>query len=170
MMKLKNIILVLGLAATSVVQQSMPAKALTAGTSITGSINFGGGSTNYYDPVNGGVPTGQGYENASDAYNSATVPLSNSTVEFGYQDPANIPPSSRTQSDPESYSMMYKEFPGMIKAIWIRIVSGVDPEEEKSKNSPERFEKAFKRVPREVWRTFSDVRELDGLAERLVSS
>ncbi|KAF3282244.1 hypothetical protein TWF970_001657 [Orbilia oligospora] len=72
-----------------------------------------------------------------------------------------------TQTDPETYVEMYKAFPEAIKVIWIRVVTGVDEAEEKKKNSAERFEKAFKDVPKEVWKTFHDVSELGGLAEGL---
>ena len=44
--------------------------------------------------------------------------------------------------------------------IWIRIVEGVNPSKEKTLNAPERFEKAFKGVPREVWKTFKQPAEL----------
>ncbi|KAF3941501.1 hypothetical protein ABW19_dt0200590 [Dactylella cylindrospora] len=72
-----------------------------------------------------------------------------------------------TQTDAESYAEMYKKYPGTIKVIWIRLVTGVDEAEEKKKNSPERFEKAFSGVPKEVWKTFHDVKELGGLVESL---
>ncbi|EPS41611.1 hypothetical protein H072_4492 [Dactylellina haptotyla CBS 200.50] len=72
-----------------------------------------------------------------------------------------------TQTDPESYAEMYKAFPGAIKAIWIRVVTGVDEAEEKKKNSLDRFEKAFEGVPKEIWKTFHQVSELEGFAERL---
>ncbi|KAF3935377.1 hypothetical protein ABW20_dc0100650 [Dactylellina cionopaga] len=72
-----------------------------------------------------------------------------------------------TQTDPESYAEMYKAFPGAVKAIWIRVVTGVDEKEEKVKNSTERFEKAFDGVPRDIWKTFHHTSELEGFAERL---
>jgi hypothetical protein len=69
--------------------QSAPAKAVTVGDQITGSLSFGGGSTNYFNPSNGGVPSGQGYLNAPDKFNSNVVPLSDTSTEFGYSDAAN---------------------------------------------------------------------------------
>ncbi|KAF3905911.1 hypothetical protein ABW21_db0200216 [Orbilia brochopaga] len=72
-----------------------------------------------------------------------------------------------TQTDPESYAEMYKAFPGAIKAIWIRLVTGVNETEEAQKNSADRFKKAFDGVPAGVWKTFHDVQELAGLAEGL---
>lgn len=63
-----------------------------------------------------------------------------------------------TQSDPESYAEMYKEFPGWIHAIYIRKV--VDAPFMDQKNSPERFQKAFKDVPEHVWRVFVSPVEL----------
>jgi hypothetical protein len=56
--------------------------------------------------------------------------------------------------------MRYRKYPGWITAIWIRIVEGVNPEKEKDLNAPERFEKAFEGVPRQVWRTFKDPAEM----------
>ena len=76
-----------------------------------------------------------------------------------------------TQTDPEAYGTMfikceklsksrYRTYPGWIKTIWIRVVSGVNPEKEETLNAPERFETAFEGVPREAWRTFTDPSEL----------
>jgi len=75
------------------------------------------------------------------------------------------------QTDPEAYGNMYfgnsgntnnryRKYPGWIKAIWIRIVEGVDPSAEETLNAPKRFEKAFKDIPRDAWRTFKDPLEL----------
>ncbi|EWC43781.1 hypothetical protein DRE_07346 [Drechslerella stenobrocha 248] len=72
-----------------------------------------------------------------------------------------------TQTDPEAYAEIFKAFPGAIKAIWIRVVTGVSPAEEAKKNSADRFEKAFDGIPKEIWKTFHDVAELAGLAEGL---
>ena len=76
-----------------------------------------------------------------------------------------------TQRDPETYAAMYvaylenlngryRKYPGWIKQIWIRVVEGVDPKDEKELNAMERFEKAFSGVPRYAWRIFKDPREL----------
>jgi hypothetical protein len=41
------------------------------------------------------------------------------------------------------------------------LVVGVNPAEEKDLNAPERFEKAFENVPRNVWRVFENAEELN---------
>jgi len=56
----------------------------------------------------------------------------------------------------------YHEFPGWIEKIWIHIVTGVNPKEEKSKNAPERFQTAFTGIPTDVWTTFESPSELAG--------
>ncbi|TPX19921.1 hypothetical protein DIZ76_017716 [Coccidioides immitis] len=70
-----------------------------------------------------------------------------------------------TQSDPEAYAEMYEKHGPWIKAIFIRKVMGLPNMEEK--NSPERFDKAFKKVPRTVWRVFEDPEELYGPVNEL---
>jgi len=66
-----------------------------------------------------------------------------------------------TQSDPESYGQMYRENPGWIKAIFIRKVTGIsEVDMDKEKNAPERFEKAFEKVPADIWHVFEDPKEL----------
>ena len=76
-----------------------------------------------------------------------------------------------TQKDPEAYGTMfacfedgsngsYHRYPGWVKAIWIHVVEGVDPDAEKTLNAPERFEKAFAGIPRQVWRKFKNPEDL----------
>lgn len=66
-----------------------------------------------------------------------------------------------TQSDPEAYGDMYRKFGGnWMKRIFIRKVVGVEGMNVKEKNAPERFEKAFKDVPKDVWTVFEDPNEL----------
>ena len=72
---------VLGLAACPM----RAARAGLIGTSVTGSLNFGGGGTNYFDPANGFVPAGFG--NSSPG--GPTVVISNAYAEFGFADGAN---------------------------------------------------------------------------------
>ncbi|RPB00699.1 hypothetical protein L873DRAFT_1804784 [Choiromyces venosus 120613-1] len=72
-----------------------------------------------------------------------------------------------TQTDPEAYATIYKEFRERVGAIWIRLVKGVDEEKEKQLNSVKRFEKAFDGVPSHVWRTFELPGELEGCAGEL---
>ncbi|KAI0196938.1 hypothetical protein F4808DRAFT_452624 [Astrocystis sublimbata] len=61
-----------------------------------------------------------------------------------------------TQSDPEAYGEMYRRYPGWIKAILIRKVEDIAAIGIEAKNEPERFEKAFEDIPRDVWHVFSD--------------
>ena len=60
-----------------------PNYAALIGTSVTGSLEFNGGPLNFFDPVFGFVPNG--YLNSA----GTTVTISNSAVEFGYDDSAN---------------------------------------------------------------------------------
>ncbi|KAI0454227.1 hypothetical protein F5B21DRAFT_514826 [Xylaria acuta] len=61
-----------------------------------------------------------------------------------------------TQSDPEAYGEIYRRYPHWIKAIFIRKVEDIAAIGIEAKNEPERFETAFKDVPRDVWHVFSD--------------
>ncbi|EDU43436.1 DUF2183 domain containing protein [Pyrenophora tritici-repentis] len=65
-----------------------------------------------------------------------------------------------TQTDPESYGEAYRKFGKWIGAIYIRKVTGIAEMDEAQKNSPERFEKAFKGVPKDLWYIFEDPQEL----------
>ncbi|KAF1844315.1 uncharacterized protein K460DRAFT_379282 [Cucurbitaria berberidis CBS 394.84] len=65
-----------------------------------------------------------------------------------------------TQSDPEAYGEAYRRHPKWIGAIYIRKVTGVAEMDENKKNDPERFERAFKDVPRDIWYVFEDPQEL----------
>lgn len=69
-----------------------------------------------------------------------------------------------TQSDPEAYGEAARKYPGWIKAVFIRKVSGIAYMDEKTKNAPERFEKAFAGLDRRLWCVFTDPREV---AERI---
>lgn len=53
----------------------------------------------------------------------------------------------------------YRAFPDWIKVILIRKVTDIAAIGIESKNEPERFEKAFKDVPRSVWHVFDDPAE-----------
>lgn len=64
----------------------------------------------------------------------------------------------------------YKAHPTTVKAIFIRRVSGVDPTLEKTLNAPERFETAFKGIPKGIWKVFDDPAELDGNVNALVNA
>jgi hypothetical protein len=61
----------------------LPASAALVGTSVTGSLQFNGGSANFFDPVYGFVPSG--YLNSA----GTTVTVSGSAAEFGYDDGGN---------------------------------------------------------------------------------
>ena len=61
----------------------IPGRASLLGTQVTGSLLFQGHPLNYFDPVNGFVPTG--YENAS----GTTVKIAEPAIEFGAVFPAN---------------------------------------------------------------------------------
>jgi hypothetical protein len=73
-----------------------------------------------------------------------------------------------TQSDPESYAEVYRKHPEWIKAIYIRKVE--DAPFMKRKNEDQRFEEAFKDVPRNVWRVFLEPQELEQSVRELASS
>lgn len=64
-----------------------------------------------------------------------------------------------TQSDPEAYGEIYRTIPGWIKMIFIRKATDVAAFGIDEKNQPERFERAFKDVPREAWHVFEDPAE-----------
>ena len=73
-----------------------------------------------------------------------------------------------TQSDPEAYGDMYRRFGGgWIQKVFIRKVTDVSEMKDSEKNKDERFEKAFRDVPREVWRVFEDPAELFEEVDRL---
>ena len=65
-----------------------------------------------------------------------------------------------TQSDPEAYGDMCRKYPGWVKAVFIRKVVDVAEMKDTDKNTPERFERAFKGVDGNVWKTFEDPKEL----------
>lgn len=68
-----------------------------------------------------------------------------------------------TQKDPEAYAAIEKRHPGWIKAIYIRRVEDqrdlLDPNLS-DRNSPERFEEAFKDLDRQMWTIFDDPDEV----------
>lgn len=65
-----------------------------------------------------------------------------------------------TQTDPEAYGEIARRYPGWVRAIFIRKVSGVANMNETEKNSMERFEKAFKDLDRRLWHVFTEPKEL----------
>lgn len=72
-----------------------------------------------------------------------------------------------TQSDAEAYGDICRQFPGWVKAVFIRKVTGVAEMDDSGKNEDERFEVAFRNVPRHIWRTFEEPKELFEAVERL---
>ena len=72
-----------------------------------------------------------------------------------------------TQSDPEAYGDVCRKFPGWIKRVFIRRVEDVSEMEGTDKNTPERFERAFRGVDKSVWTTFKDPSELREAVEKL---
>ncbi|KAL8668581.1 MAG: hypothetical protein Q9168_006791 [Polycauliona sp. 1 TL-2023] len=72
-----------------------------------------------------------------------------------------------TQSDPEAYGNIYRKHDGWVKKIFIRKVTDVAEMDREEKNSPERFEKAFKDVPKDVWQVFEDPNELYAAVDAL---
>ncbi|TDZ39482.1 Phosphatidate phosphatase APP1 [Colletotrichum spinosum] len=61
-----------------------------------------------------------------------------------------------TQSDPEAYGDIYRQFKGWVKLILIRKVTDIASVGISAKNEPERFEKAFKNIPRDDWFVFEN--------------
>lgn len=70
-----------------------------------------------------------------------------------------------TQKDPEAYAEMYLKHPDWIKTIFIRKVTDVPHMD--GKNSDERFESAFEKVPRSIWKTFDHPGEVTGIIDVL---
>lgn len=72
-----------------------------------------------------------------------------------------------TQSDPEAYGEIARKYPGWIRAIFVRKVTGIAEMDVKTKNSNERFEKAFEGLDRGLWHVFTDPGELAERVEAL---
>lgn len=70
------------LAATGLLCASLAARADITGSSVTGALYFNGGTTNYFDPANGFVPTGYGNS-------TGTTTTIGPGIEFGFMDSAN---------------------------------------------------------------------------------
>jgi hypothetical protein len=80
---LRSIMLVAALALPSLFLTLSTASAQLVGTNVTGDLTVPG-FTDLFDPAVGFVPS-SGYENSSSSYDSPTVPISDSLVEFGAQ-------------------------------------------------------------------------------------
>ena len=59
------------------------------GSSVTGDFTVGAGVINAFDPANGFVPA-TGYLNSADAFNSPTVTIDATNIEFGAANPNDI--------------------------------------------------------------------------------
>lgn len=75
-----------------------------------------------------------------------------------------------TQSDPEAYGDMYRKHPGWARVILIRKVMDIAAVGIEDKNKPERFEKAFEGVPKDVWHVFEDPAECYKIIQDAVSA
>ncbi|KAH8198473.1 hypothetical protein TruAng_007356 [Truncatella angustata] len=75
-----------------------------------------------------------------------------------------------TQADPESYGEIYRAFPGWVMVILIRKVTDIAAIGIEAKNEPERFEKAFKGVPREKWHVFEHPAECRSILQKVVNT
>ena len=73
-----------------------------------------------------------------------------------------------TQSDPEAYGDIARQFPNWVRGIYIRKEDDIVSVGIKEKNEPERFEKAFKGLPRELWYVFEDPAECDARIKDLI--
>ena len=73
-----------------------------------------------------------------------------------------------TQRDPEAYAESARSFPGWIKKIFIRKVTGIAGMNEAEKNADTRFEKAFEGLPGDLWHVFEDPEELKEMVDELV--
>ncbi|CAJ2510642.1 Uu.00g062670.m01.CDS01 [Anthostomella pinea] len=71
-----------------------------------------------------------------------------------------------TQSDPEAYGEVYRKYPNWVKVILIRKVEDIAAIGIEAKNEPERFEKAFKGVPRDVWHVFTNPAECNQIIQQ----
>ncbi|KAH9886384.1 hypothetical protein F4778DRAFT_479462 [Xylariomycetidae sp. FL2044] len=74
-----------------------------------------------------------------------------------------------TQSDPEAYGEIYRSYPGWVKVILIRKVEDIAAIGIEAKNEPERFEKAFKDVPKDVWHVFTNAAECEKMVQEAVT-
>lgn len=63
----------------------------------------------------------------------------------------------------------YKKFPGWVKVILIRKVTDIAAIGIADKDKPERFEKAFEGVPKDVWHLFEDPAECQQIIQDAVA-
>ncbi len=63
----------------------------------------------------------------------------------------------------------YRKFPGWVKLILIRKVTDISALGIEAKNEPQRFEAAFKDVPKSAWHVFEDPTECYKLVQDVVA-
>ncbi|KAG6043335.1 hypothetical protein E4U39_004666 [Claviceps sp. Clav50 group G5] len=73
-----------------------------------------------------------------------------------------------TQSDPEAYGEIYRSSPNWIRLILIRKATNIAEIGIDEKNKAERFEAAFKGVPRHAWHVFEDPAECVDIVKRTI--
>lgn len=93
------------------------------GTNVTGTLNFGGGSTNYFNSSNGFVPAGCN----NSGLGSATVTISNPSNEFCFADGANTDNANFTANTltitdvsvggGTFYTMTFALAPGLVTSV-----------------------------------------------------
>ncbi|KAG5927521.1 hypothetical protein E4U42_002129 [Claviceps africana] len=74
-----------------------------------------------------------------------------------------------TQTDPEAYGEMYRNSPSWIGLILIRKATNIAEIGIEEKNAPERFEQAFRDVPRRLWHVFEDPAECLDIVKRTIA-
>ncbi|PKS10892.1 hypothetical protein jhhlp_002650 [Lomentospora prolificans] len=74
-----------------------------------------------------------------------------------------------TQSDPEAYGELYRLYPGWVKCILIRKATDISSVGIEEKNAPERFDVAFKGIPKEVWYVFNEPEECHQVLQNVIS-
>ena len=73
-----------------------------------------------------------------------------------------------TQTDPEAYGDIAREFKGWVKGVFVRKVSGIAGMDEQTKNSDQRFADAFKGLDGVSTGTFEKPEEVRALVDGIV--
>lgn len=79
------------------------------------------------------------------------------------------PPANSAWYNRLTYLISYRKFPGWVKLILIRKVEDIAAIGIEGKNEPQRFEAAFKDVPRDAWHVFTSPTECDELIQSVVA-
>lgn len=64
----------------------------------------------------------------------------------------------------------YRSYPGWVELVLIRKVTDIAAIGIESKNEPERFERAFKDVPKDKWHVFEDPTECRSIIQKVIGS